>query len=377
MTATEPTVATKVATQAEKFGQEAHLDSVQKASQSLLEDTDFQTAAAVPDSPLSREYTSNLTEQLVKQNLLPAVSLSYLGENFSKVDASNEAGKPANVTLAEVRKAQTDAVEGSVDAALYKAVGDMMESGQLPKEMTAEQIKEKLIEIDNSFQSQDRRNTTEVTNTLANKSLFNNIAQNDGQISKEDLDRFLAKPGSTDDDTLRQLAWLRDSWNDTDVRPLMETDENGNRFIREKIAPPQQRQGQPPAIDAVGDSPPASKQPAARAWGIDDRPPSADPNDKPHEWYVSDGNGNTIAVDYDADTGFPRYTVGTVDKDGSVHYTGWSYDKDSGKYLLLDGKQVLAEATAIDFSPIDRTLKPRGVLPRASQEEVHLQNGAI
>ncbi|HEY9784524.1 MAG TPA: hypothetical protein V6D17_03910 [Candidatus Obscuribacterales bacterium] len=363
--------------------QTAHTDSVQQASRNLFADASFKSVNEMfaddgmpsdgPAIATAKAFNKQLTEELVKQNLLPAVSLSYVGqgENFAKIDLN----KDKSVSLDEIRKAQANAREGSIDAALYKAVGDMMESGQLPKTMTAEQISEKLKEIDANFQSQDRKNAAEAADALTNRQLFNNVAKNDGSISKEDLDAFLAKPGNTDEETLRKLRWLSANWDDRDVRELTQTGPDGRRSLTEdSLRAGANRLRQEIVLEPgkpVDYGVPASKQPPVRAWGIDDRPPSANPEDKPHEWYVSDGKGNTVAVDYDKDTGKPRYTVGTVDEAGNVHYTGWSYHKESGKYLLFDGKQFLAEATEIDFSPSTGKLTPRGLVPKAMQQGVY------
>lgn len=365
---------TAVDAKATKAGQTAHNDSVQAASRNLLNDTDFRTARDLPDTPQSREYSARMTEDLVKQNLLPAVSLTYVGDNFDKIDTGNEPGKPATLSLAEIKAARDAAKPGSIERELYNNVAEMMEREKI-KEMTKDQIQDKLKEIDKNFQSQDKKNAVEAGEALMNnKQLFNNIAKNDDVITRQDLKDFLAKPGNTDPDTLRKLTWLEQNWDDPDVKALIGATKNGVGITEDSV-----RVGVPKLKEDIvvepGKPVEYGKQPPARAWGADDRPRSSDPEDKPHDWYVSDGRGNTVAVDYDAD-GKPKYTVGTVDDRGNVHYTGWSYQKETGKYVLLDGKQILAEADAIDFEPSTGKITPRGLMPRPSQEERARQNGA-
>ncbi len=366
-----------------QLGKDAHKDDVQQAAKNFLADSDFQTASQIPDSDLARAYTARMTEDLVKQNLLPSVSLSYVQKEFDKIDTNRVAGRTETLTLAEVRAAQNAANSNSMDARLYKVVGDMMESGQLPKEMSKIQLKEKLDEINNNFQSQDKKNAVDAASLLMdNRALFNNIAQNDEVITKEDLRKFLEKPGNASQDTIRKLTWLRDNWDDRDLNALMRIDSKGAAFMNEESI----RDGINTLKKDIVVEPGkpveyGSRIPPKANWGPDNRPPSADPNDKPHEWYVSDGKGNTVAVDYDGN-GQMIYTVGTVDAAGNAHYTGWHYERETGKYILVDKDKtnnrllILAEATAIDFEPSTGKLTPRGLMPRASQEERARQNGA-
>jgi hypothetical protein len=365
-----------------QLGKDAHKDDVQQAAKNFLADSDFQTASQIPDSDLARAYTARMTEDLVKQNLLPSVSLSYVERNFEKIDTNKDAGKPATLTLDEVKAAQRAAAPGSIDEKLYAAVGEMMRLQQIPQEMTKAQIHEKLKEINNNFQSQDKKNAVDAASLLMdNRALFNNIAENDEEITKADLVKFLEKPGNASQDTIRQLTWLRDNWDDRDVKALMRIDPKGAGFMNEESI----RDGintLKKDIVVVPGKPVeyGSRIPPKANWGADNRPPSADPNDKPHEWYVSDGKGNTVAVDYDGN-GKMIYTVGTVDASGNAHYTGWHYERETGKYILVDKDKtndrllILAEATAIDFEPSTGKLTPRGLMPRPSQEERARQAG--
>lgn len=333
----------------------------------------------MPDLEMSREYVRKMTDALVKQNLLPSISLSHVDRNFAEIDINKDGDGQAKVTLDEVRAAQNRAKPGSFDAKLYEAVVNMMEgpNSLLPKEMTKVQLGEKLKEINNNFQSQDKKNAAEAADALINDdSLFSNIAQNDNVITRKDLDKFLENPGNASPETIRKLKWMQENWDDGDVRALTMNGKDGVRGLsaaslgegvsalkRDIVVEP----GKPVEY--------GSRIPPLRAWGRDDRPPSADPKDKPHEWYVSDGKGNTVAVDFDGN-GKPIYTVGTVDAAGSAHYTAWHYEKETGKYVLLDKDKIIAEATGIDFKPSNGQLTPVGLLPRASQEERARQAGA-
>lgn len=377
MTLTPAQIDQEVGAKSTQFANDAHKENVQKAAENLFKDGDFKSALQTPGSDFERQYSLKMTEDLVKQNLLPSLSLSYLDKNFDKIDTRNETGKLSTLTLAEVRAAQNGFRDGSIYANFYKTVGDMMESGQLPKEITKEQLTKRIEESNKNFQSQDKKNAAEAADALINdKSLFSNIAQNDHVITLEDLDKFLDKPGNASPETIRKLRWMQENWDDGDVRALTMNGKDGVRGLSTDSLG--EGVGTLKSDIVVEPGKPVeygSRIPPLRAWGRDDRPPSADPKDKPHDWYVSDGKGNTVAVDFDGN-GKPIYTVGTVDASGSAHYTAWHYEKETGKYVLLDKDQIIAEATGIDFRPSDGQLTPEGLLPRASEEEKARQAGA-
>lgn len=368
-----------VETKSAQLGQDAHKDNVQQAARNLFSDNDFRTSSQIPDSDLAREYTRKMTEDLVKQNLLPSVSLSYVGENFDKLDINKTDKKnnaePDFLTVDEIRAAQ-NLKPGSIESQLYKSVGDMMENGQLPKKLTKEQLQQKLEEMDKNFQSQDKKNAVDAANVLMDRNLFNDVAQKDGSISREDLKKFLDNPGNASADTIQKLTWLHDNWNDRDVQALTETGPGGARSLTEStIRDGANKLKQDIVVEPGKPVEIGSRIPPKTAWGIDMRPPSADSRDPQHEFYVSDGKGNTVAVDFDGN-GRMKYTVGTVDASGNAHYTGWSYEKETGKYVLVDKDQIIAEATHIDFDPSTGNLTPRGLMPRASQQERARQAGA-
>ncbi len=149
-----------------------------------------------------------MTEELVRQNLLPSLSLRYLEKDFDKIDTNPEAGKVATLTLDEIKAAQSGLRKGSINETLYQTVVDMMKRDNR-SEIDKTQLSEMLKESNNNFQSQDKKNAAEFADALMNdSSLFSNIAHNDGVITRDELDDFLDKPGnaSPEDNTKAKMA---------------------------------------------------------------------------------------------------------------------------------------------------------------------------
>ena len=395
--------ATNAVTAAEKTVQQT--GDTQSASDKLVKDAQSRFGTWGSGDEF---YLAEMNQKLVKDGLLPAVTLAYLDKNFDKADIGQRDQKLTREEVAQFVKDNPNNPNGRknntiLDREMYQNVLKYMDSNNLTsidKTQIAQLRQNEQLKFEKDKAQDAYYNARVLLNTNDhNESILERIKSRppgSRQFTRDDLDKFRqsqieADPHFRDRDEGKALDWIYDHWNDPIVQKTLA---NGNLMSRDgfaknletmvstyglktdgpvMIGPPA-----PPEITAKPHNPPANDTPVvvppANQLGVNpangsnaldrypaythtvkDERPVIDSEHGKHDWYFSDGKGNTVALD-GADKYKPDViTLGTVDKspDGSdkVSYTAWRKDKENNRWILYDYKTPIAIADDIDFNP--------------------------
>lgn len=334
---------------------QAHQTDTTTASRYLLEDAkDLRAASPTPITPdqerNKRNQVSEFNRSLQDAGLLPALTLTLADEQFQNIDGKSGTGRDNKIDIEEVRAAGAAAEArnpGSLDGMLYGELYQQMKNGTMPSEMTQEQLRTKLDEINTGFQRGDKQNALEVAKMLTDTpNLLTAIDEagkdnrHDGVIGKDDIDAYL-KRTDLDPTVKKNLDWLSKNWNDSDLNPLkndekylnLESLNNGRAALENDLASTspeavQQRAANAAKIAKINSTPEAQ---SLKAQGY-----ILDPNDNGHDEVYRTASGKIVAIDRDAQTGEPiAFTYG----DGTGKYQGVKriQDESGDRWDYYDG----------------------------------------
>ncbi len=368
---------------------QAHHTDTATASRTLLEDakefrggTTPATSRALTDA--QRDQVSDLGTSLEKAGLLPSVTLTLAGQEFKNIDGKTDGKRDGTIDMAEVKAAAAAAdllSPGSLESMLYGKLLDQMQKGQIPQEMTQEQLDLKLKSINEGFQKQDKQNGLDVAKLLTETpNLLSLIDAAGGRpdatdpvISKDDIDKYLKRP-DVDDKTKSQLDWLSKHWDDTDLAGLKNSEGYLNRqSLNNGIASLEKEltQSRPPAESTAATDPQHAREEARiakinntdEAKALKAKGYTLDPSDNGHDEVYRAGDGSVIAIDRNAKGEPIAYTMG----DAKSGYRGFkqlqnatgetSWDYYDGTTDGAGGK-IVARGTSKSVTMVNGLPKP-------------------
>lgn len=366
------------------------------ASDNLIKDAErhFNWLCSGDDAYLSE------MQKLIKDGLLPSVTLAYLDKNFEKANTITPDDKLEKSEVQQFIEKTKDAKNGDkntpFDRAMYENVLNYMNENHL-ESIDKSQIEDFRQKAQMDFEKGKVQDAYYHARVLLNKdgrgaSVLDRIdsyppgrSDIDANALREYARRQKdADPIWTQTDEAKAIQWLNNNWNDPVVqKALMENGRIPKTGFDERLNALASRYGLKtdgpvpinspsppestvkPAESPAGDNPavvPPPNQPAHPANDSDlypagqrmrkDNRPDIDDGHKTHNWYFSDGQGNTVALDGKDKKDPDAIILGTVKKgpDGvdKAHYTGWRRDRDNNRWVLYDGNTALATADKVE-----------------------------
>lgn len=308
----------------------------------------------------SPEYVQEVSRLLEQRGLLPSVTLAYL-DNDANFNRGERGEKDGVLTRKEVEKFISEAKNlpaggggnTQLDGEMYKNVLKYMKDNGL-EQISRSEIQNLRQDAEQKFDQKKIAdgyyNSRVLMNTDENGvRLMDRISPNGDRLSKNDLEAYLKN--QTDEykagDEGKAVDWLIKNWDEKNFQENF-LDRTGFDFNLRKYG--FENKLQAGAVTAGLNSDGTEKVAAPKPFpdkqemGKDTRQGSN------HDFYFSDGKGNTIALDGKDKNNPDKITMGNTkaDNEGNkfIHYTAWA--KENGRWILYDGEKAVATANKVE-----------------------------